>query len=675
MAYTTQPLQQKVATLRQAVCQPFILALVALWIFFTILETVTPHFFLHDDSASQFLDSFVHDYRVLTETGRLAEVNLYQYGGEPFLEQGQTAVLYPPVYFGVTLAKAGSSDVRWCIEWIAIGHLTVGMMGFYFWLRQGGVAPSLAAWGGLAWVFSPFILIVGSSWVMLSFLAAWLPWLFWAFERLLARPSYLSAFALGTFMGLLFLQGYVQWLLYTILFLSLYAVLRFVSAKDLKRGPVFYHLAIAAVVFLILVLPLLLPMAHATNASEARSVPLSMARALIYSVPKTDLIHALFFQFRPHLVFGTSSAIVYTPALLLFPLIGAWFLLAGERFRRRLFPLLLLSIFAVLFSSRWHVLLTLLPVFERFRWPFKVFIFADFFLLSSLVLTLASWGDRPMRLLGRPSRWAEACLATVVFLNLLVALTCHRGNTFSPVTLPSVENSLPPGIDFNSGRVVSVGEIPYAETGYRYMTYCYGTFFAVPCIGGYNPLVGREQLRFADGITFPNLYSGPISPEIRQHFAAHAVRYWIVDPVSSQAAEVSKLPGLKLISNGADRLIFEDTAAEPLAYSPTDPLTAYPVTYSGNSLLVKIDRPTESLEVSVGPTDGWWYRLDAGAWQRAPYQDDRLQVTVSPSTRQLEVSYFDPRFRDGLTGSSLLLLVLGLILTWDFKKQLLARRL
>ena len=62
---------------------PLFLTLAGLWIFFFVIEWIWPCFFLHDDNATQFLGFYVHDFRVLTQTGRLAEVNFYQYGGEP----------------------------------------------------------------------------------------------------------------------------------------------------------------------------------------------------------------------------------------------------------------------------------------------------------------------------------------------------------------------------------------------------------------------------------------------------------------------------------------------------------------------------------------------------------------------------------------------------------------
>lgn len=316
---------------------PLVLALAAFGIFLLVVEAARPGFFLHDDNATWFVGAYAHDFRVLAETGRVAEVNYYQYGGEPFLEQGQTAVLYPPVYLGVALAKWISGDVRWSIEWIAAEHLALGLLGFYFWLRRGGVAPGLAALGGLAWVLNPFVLIVGASWITVTYLACYLPWLFWALDRLLIRPSHLSAFFLGAILALFFLQGYVQWVLYSGLFAGFYALLQMVERTPMRRAAVAFHLAEAALVFLMFSLPLLLPMLHAMELSSVRSKPFSTVHALEYRVTGSALLRAQAGLFQTQ-VFGISTVILYCPALLFFPMMVARFFSVEALIRRRLFP-------------------------------------------------------------------------------------------------------------------------------------------------------------------------------------------------------------------------------------------------------------------------------------------------------------------------------------------------
>ena len=647
---------------RWAIRSPLFFSIAGLWVLLFVIESVRPCFFLHDDNATWFISAYVHDFRVLTETGRLAEVNYYQYGGEPFLEQGQTAVLYPPVYLGVALAKWVSGDLRWAIEWIAAEHLTLGLLGFYFWLRQGGVASSHAALGALAWVLNPFVLIVTSSWITVSFVAAWLPWLFWALDRLWVRPTLLSALFLGTIAALFFLQGYVQWVVYSILFLGLYALFRFFARAEMRRAAIVYHLGLSVLIFLVLILPLLATMLHAVDASEVRSQPFSIETALSFSVPAVDFFYAQFLAFRG-CAFGASTAILFCPALLFFPVILLRFFRERPETRRRLLPLLFLSLLALLFSTRCHALLSLLPVLDKFRWPFKVFVFADFFLLASLVVGVSAWAAACASARRKSNLIASACLAFVLLAGLAVSLSCHDGNIFSKTTLPTSDNPLPPGVDPGLGRGIAIDNILPEASSYRFLTHCHATFFAVPSLGGYDPLVGRDQLRFALGLDFPNVFFGPITPAVREKLDALAVRYWIVDPRSPQLQEVEALAGLKPLASEPDRVVFEDTQASPLVYSETDPATPCAVTYSGNSMLVPLSHATSPVEISAGPTDGWWYRIDRGPWLRPIDQNDRLKIDFGKSDRLLEVSYFDSRFRDGLRLSAYLILVLGLLLT------------
>jgi len=416
---------------RQVLRSPLFLSIAGLWLLLLGMEAVRPCFFLHDDNATWFIGAYAHDFRVLTETGRLAEVNYYQHGGEPFLEQGQTAVLYPPVYLGVALAKWVTGDMRWSLEWIAAIHLTIGMLGFSFWLRQGGVAPWHAALGGLAWVLNPFVLIVSASWIFTSLVAAWLPWLFWTLDHLLLRPSARAAFFLGTSASLLFLQGYVQMFAYSVLFLAVYALFQFATRPETRKPAVLYYLGVSVLVFTILSLPLLLPMLHAVNDSAIRASALPVEAALFYNVAPTDFFFAQLCLFQSNLAFGASTVILFCPALLFIPVTAFRLYYGGAAAQRRLFPLLFLAFLALIFSTQWHGLLTLLPVFDKFRWPFKVFLFADFFLIASFAWTTASWTKSRFSSARSASLTAAICLTLVVLVNLAISLVFHDKNTFS----------------------------------------------------------------------------------------------------------------------------------------------------------------------------------------------------------------------------------------------------
>jgi hypothetical protein len=280
-------------------------------------------------------------------------------------------------------------------------------------------------------------------------------------------------------------------------------------------------------------------------------------------------------------------------------------------------------------------------------------------------------GDVPSPPPGRRRLpWRPALLATVILLQVGVVLTEHEANFLSQAVLPISGAGLPAGMDPALGRVIALDDhVPVADA-YRFFTHAYGTWFEVPSLGGYNPLVSSERLNFGMGLDVPNVYDRPITPEVRAELESRAVRYWVVDPNSSRRAEVEALDGLKLLGAGSgpygyaegayplDRLIYEDMRAEPVAFAVATPNVALAVRYVGNSMLIRLDGGAGMVAVSVGPTDGWWYRVDGGAWKNPDYRDLRLYIPVSENGRELEISYFDPRLR---TGFCISLIIIGLI--------------
>jgi hypothetical protein len=275
----------------------------------------------------------------------------------------------------------------------------------------------------------------------------------------------------------------------------------------------------------------------------------------------------------------------------------------------------------------------------------------------------------------------------VVVLQLAVALAHHDTEFLSQAALPTSNAALPAGMDPTLGRVIAIDDHVPVRDAYRYFMYAYGTYFEVPSLGGYNPLVSRRRLEFSLGLDVPNVFVKTITPEVRAQLEARAVRYWIVDPDSPRRAEVEKLDGVKLLGVGGETdylapsglnpmmaktqgvalgylispfqgsranaatpttssspLIYEDTRAEPMAFDAAAPLVALPLRYAGNSMLIQLDHDS-LVAVSAGPTDGWWYRVDGGDWQKPDYRDDHLFIRVSSDNRQLEVRYRDPWLR------------------------------
>ena len=247
---------------------------------------------------------------------------------------------------------------------------------------------------------------------------------------------------------------------------------------------------------------------------------------------------------------------------------------------------------------------------------------------------------------------AITCVSVLIAAELAISLGCHDGNFYSDAKPPTAQRPLPASVDPTLGRVIAIAaDVPQPENA-RFLMLGHGTFYEMPSLGGYNPLVSPERLAYGLGLDFPNLYRGPFTPELRAQLQSRAVRYWIVDPRSPQFAEIASLPGIRVLATEADRAVLEDQDAAPLATDAAGKSCA--ITYAGNSLRIAVAGAASPIQVSVGPTDGWWTRIDNGPWTQPPYNDYRLAVSFPPNSQTVEVSYFDPRFDQGLEWSAIL---------------------
>ncbi len=204
-------------------------------------------------------------------TGRLAEINFYQYGGSPFIEQGQSAVLYLPSYLCVTLAKYVSGSALWTIEWMMGTAFNRGARSvLYSLLRSWRIEPLIAAFGGLLWILCPFVLILSSNWEAVVYIVCYMPWILLATDRLLKEPNFKSGCFLAFPVGLFLLTGAVQFLAYVLLFAGIYGYFGFRElSRDIQARALFYAL-LAAVLDFIVVIPVLLPLMHDSQISAHR---------------------------------------------------------------------------------------------------------------------------------------------------------------------------------------------------------------------------------------------------------------------------------------------------------------------------------------------------------------------------------------------------------------------
>jgi hypothetical protein len=294
------------------------------------------------------------------------------------------------------------------------------------------------------------------------------------------------------------------------------------------------------------------------------------------------------------------------------------------------------------------MLLSLLPVFDRFRWPFKVFIFWKFFLLLFIFTGLTGWLGKIAVLRRTRRRILVVLSALILAVSTGVVLFEQDDVLFSHTRVPGLRSDLAGVVDPLHGRVMAVGK--FVNDGrdlYRYAAYRYGTLFGLPSIGGYNPLVGRDVYDFGMRLNIPNIYLHVVYPNIRDELNRKCVRYLLVNPHTLNGKAALRLDGTRVLLSDPDRVVLENLQAAPMIVSTaSEALDTF--AYRGNSLVVPLAPEPETIGVSLCPSANWWYRVDGGAWMRPELHDDRVWCAMPGRSHQLEVRYFDAAFQAGL---------------------------
>lgn len=150
--------------------------------------------------------------------GRLPTWNPHAGCGAPFLANGQSAV-FDPFHLIAYLGTLPSAHA-----WMAAARLWVAGIGMFLLARAWGLRAAGRWFCGLCWPSCGFLV----GWLLYppAAVAIWLPWAFWASERLAQRPDWRGAGRLGIACGLAFLGGHIQTTAHVLIAVAAYLLWR-----------------------------------------------------------------------------------------------------------------------------------------------------------------------------------------------------------------------------------------------------------------------------------------------------------------------------------------------------------------------------------------------------------------------------------------------------------------
>jgi hypothetical protein len=615
----------------------------ALWLGF---QFFSPGFFVVDNNADYFLGSYAHNYRSLIHDHSLPLLNYHQFLGSSHHGQGQTGVLYPPVYGAFFLAELFSFGLGGGIEIIFLFHLVVGVLGMVYLLNQHQVSYTDALLAGFVFLSTPFVFGVSRSWIIVVYLAAYVPWQFGLINQWMKSKFKWSLVGLILIRVLLVLQGYIQWIVLAGIFEVFYYLL---NKNKWNTASVATYIA-SWIITGLLSAPVLLPVWQTAQNSVSRSTQLSTTEILTYAVDVQEWLETQVFIFSDEVVFSGSNYIYY----LGLPLLGGFIVLIlrqRKSFQESfVWSYVLLSLFGLFISSPLFKTISWLPVLNLFRWPLKHLLFVNFFVIVSVVVGL--------------KRTQPKLLKFILVISLLINLGIvwrYRSTEFAfsarqitPDSRMSWQDEL---LDLKEGRWITFGVDP-DNGGDRFIdtaAYTTASLAGIFHFGGYDALESTNVWQTTRGIPAFGAPNSEFDTASVEYLRSWAVRYWVT-PNKAAAEVLAQEFEMEHIFENDSVVILEDSKALPLAFYESDnqPISSV---YKPNSIEVT---PKHSGRVIFNVID-WTenYRVYSGG-RHLIVEDwnNRPSVIIAEPNQLVELVYRDQNFEVGLVLSGIGLICL-----------------
>ncbi len=198
------------------------------WIVHVLIAAAVLLFFRDILSRTSFFwNDFLYQYYAFRSfaatslaAGDLPLWNPYTFSGMPFQADIQSAIFYVPNLVLTLFVDGGRLDYWW-VEVSIILHFALAGSGMYMLARELGLGRWPAAFSGLVYCFSGFMVghLIHQGFI---YQAAWFPLVFLTFRRALLGRSLRYAIVCGLLLGHALLAGAPQITLYIVLFLFCY---------------------------------------------------------------------------------------------------------------------------------------------------------------------------------------------------------------------------------------------------------------------------------------------------------------------------------------------------------------------------------------------------------------------------------------------------------------------
>lgn len=647
----------------------------SIWTVFIALELKQPYYFLQDDNRDYLLPDIVHSYRSLA-AGEIAQYNPHQYSGTPFLATGVAGTLFPLTYLSAWASLAIFGHYYASIDILVLIHLTAGAIGVFLLLRLIFADGRAALFGALAWPLNSFGIYVTSSWFWVGAVIAYCPWMAYFAVKCASRFTRWRFAAIIASRLLLLSAGHVQYFIYTALlevmvFAFAWAI-RLREHRDRVAGARSCMDYIATwLCFVLLAMPLLLPMWHQTALSATRSAPLSWTEFNNGSYRLDHWLTGLLNPFSskcdlPTPALGWENTSLYHLghigylSLLLMPA-GLAAIFGNSRKRHWVISFAAAGLLLLLCSMNAFAWVAYhLPIINRFRWTFKFQLFVNFFLLLIAAAGVAQVLSRLQR-----GPWARVAFALVfcgTLLNFLLLYTICPPRAFrTHVDRVPLEEPLQSRI--GDGKVITIGFHWEDQRSLPSLGYNYATLWGVYHVAGYDPLVTRDNAIAGLWMNHFASYNDSLDDLPLDTLRTLAVRYYVVAAYSPQYGPGLLARGMHLFYKDAWRTVYRDPEAKSLIYEEKK---GHNIEYdiSANAIRVKVRQNVpDRLHIGFLWNEFFSAVMDKDRPVRiGKGSAGQMIIDVPAGSHTVVLKYRDPYYARGLWVAGFTLFILGLCL-------------
>jgi len=579
-------------------------------------ETISPYTFVKDDNYAQFLPSTLEGLHQLF-SGTLPVLNSHQTAGLPLLQMSTYPVLYPLTWASYAIANLLGNEYLLFEIFVAL-HILLGFIATYILLRKTNTPAATSLIGAIGATMSGYLIIASSNWFYAAPTALYLPLMLLLAKTSFEKPEKKTAIISGIVRALYFLSGNLQYFVFTCFFELVYVALLALernsteqsqSARQETNSRLAHYIASIAITA-VLCLPLGILFVQNMGDSYGRMGLLGMRNYLL--TPAADPVDFVLGNILPYPLYGARntvasapaafSNIYYTGTILFLAALAAGAMLFKKHGKATLtkYPFATLAILATLLSfgiiGIIYLLMTIVPVWNKFSSPFKFTLYADFFIAAFGAQALAMLLEK----ISASKRTTCTAAITIVFV-LAMILNVHYS---SQVPYSDYHSQFPidAGLfsDFRDGRVMDYSTGSYYAMPLRhlqnksdaqydesvFMTRDFATYYGLYSISGYEPLQSEYQVtKLPIRWDAPNDRSLPVG-----WLSEWGVKYVFIPCDSLKYhPELWKMP-INTDYSDQGLLIAQNNQARPLAFCNKANNMEYNLTNNGMQITIQTDR-------------------------------------------------------------------------------------